>query len=137
TGRTFRENAELKARAYAAACGEWTLADDSGLEVSALGGRPGVYSARYSGENATAASNNAKLLAELSETPPSGRTARFVCVIAVADPDGNIVFAAEGECAGTIARESRGSGGFGYDPLFVPNGHYGTFGELDAGVKQK
>lgn len=137
TGDTFRENAELKARAYAAASGEWTLADDSGLEVAALGGRPGVYSARYSGTDATAESNNEKLLAELAETPETDRGARFVCVIAVADPAGKIVFTAKGECAGIIAFALRGSGGFGYDPLFTPHGFDRTFGELDGSVKQK
>jgi XTP/dITP diphosphohydrolase len=137
TGNTFRANAEMKAKFYARASDEWTLADDSGLEVSALGGRPGVYSARYSGENATATSNNAKLLAELSNTPEAGREARFVCVIAVSDAAGNIVFMAEGECVGTIARESRGSGGFGYDPLFIPEGSDRTFGEMSAADKQK
>src|SRR5690606_27563981 len=137
TGATFRANAELKAAFYAGESGEWTLADDSGLEVAALGGRPGVHSARYSGAAATADTNNAKLLAELSETPDAERAARFVCVIAIADPAGNIAFTAEGKCRGTMARECRGSGGFGYDPLFIPEGFDATFGELDAEVKQK
>ncbi len=137
TGDTFGENAELKARAYSAATGEWTLADDSGLEVDALDGRPGVYSARYSGADATAESNNAKLLAELSQNAGADRTARFVCVIAIADPAGNIVFTAEGECGGTIAFDTRGDGGFGYDPVFIPHGFDRTFGELDVSVKQK
>lgn len=137
TGETFRANAEIKARVYAEASREWTLADDSGLEVDALNGRPGVYSARYSGNDATAEANNELLLSELSAVSDRERTARFVCVIALADPAGNIRFTAEGICRGTIARKPAGSRGFGYDPLFVPEGFAGSFAELDPEVKQQ
>lgn len=126
-GQTFGANARLKARFYGRATGLPTLADDSGLEVDALGGAPGVRTRRYAGEHATDEQNNAKLLAELRGLPPERRRARYVCVLALALPDrpgprGGIAIAAEtrGTCRGRIATESRGEGGFGYDPIFEP-----------------
>jgi XTP/dITP diphosphohydrolase len=126
TGATFESNARLKARFGARATGLPTLADDSGLEVEALGGGPGVRTRRYAGENATDDDNNAKLLAELAGLPPERRAARYVCVLALALPDGAGLLGglpiriARGTCRGRIAIEARGSGGFGYDPVFEP-----------------
>lgn len=126
TGRTFEANAALKARFYARRSGLPTLADDSGLEVDALGGRPGVWTRRYAGPNATDADNNAKLLAELEGVPAVDRGARYVCVLALALPDGVgaagglPVRAVRGTFRGRIATSLRGEGGFGYDPLFEP-----------------
>jgi XTP/dITP diphosphohydrolase len=120
TGTTLEENAILKARAASAATGLYALADDSGLEVEALGGRPGVRSARFAHERATDAENNAALLRELEEIDDAGRRARFRCVLALVSPwDPTHVELAEGACEGLIARAPRGSGGFGYDPLFI------------------
>jgi XTP/dITP diphosphohydrolase len=135
TGTTFAENAVLKARHYSARAGLLTLSDDSGLAVDALGGAPGVYSARYAGRGATYAERMAKLLAEIEAAGGADRRARFVCVIAVSDPSAGTVETFEGVCEGRIAREPRGSGGFGYDPLFIPEGHERTFGELPEQVK--
>jgi XTP/dITP diphosphohydrolase len=121
-GATFEANAEIKGRAIAEATMMLTLADDSGLEVDALGGRPGVRSARFAGEKATDAENNAALLAAMSEIEEGARTARFRCVLALLDPwaeAGSAPIFAEGSCEGRIAREGRGAGGFGYDPLFL------------------
>lgn len=121
TGMTFSENARLKALSAAAHAGVLTLADDSGLEVDALGGRPGVYSARFAGEGATDEANNARLLDELRGVPPERRGARYVCVIALAAPDGaggaQVLGEFRGELEGRIADGPRGAGGFGYDPL--------------------
>lgn len=126
TGTTFAENARLKAVYYAAALGEACLADDSGLEVDALGGAPGVLSARYAGVGSARAerdqANNRKLLAELRDVPDERRTARFVCAMCLAAPDGTILAETRGEFPGVIAREPRGSNGFGYDPLlYLPD----------------
>jgi XTP/dITP diphosphohydrolase len=131
-GATLRDNARLKARALAAATGEPAVADDTGLEVDALGGAPGVWSARYSGEGATYESNVAKLLGELDRVGARGvdRRARFRTVALVAWPDGGEL-AAEGVVEGVIADASRGSAGFGYDPVFVPLGP-GTDGRTFA-----
>jgi len=118
TGRTFAANARLKAVSLAAATGLPTLADDSGLCVDALGGAPGIYSARWAGPEATDADRNAKLLTALAEVSGAARTARFVCVAALALPNG-VVWTASGECAGVILPEGRGGNGFGYDPLFL------------------
>jgi XTP/dITP diphosphohydrolase len=117
SGDTFEANAVLKATHYSLCTGKPCLADDSGLEVDALGGAPGVYSARYAGENAGDADNNRKLLAELECVPKAERTARFRCVLAYVDPDGTLL-TAQGTCEGVILGEPRGQGGFGYDPLF-------------------
>ena len=135
TGTTFAENAVIKALHYSAHAGLLTLSDDSGLAVDALGGAPGVYSARYAGADATYAERMARLLGEVEATGDTQRRARFVCVIAVADPANNTVETFEGVCEGRLATEPRGTGGFGYDPLFIPDGHERTFGELPAAVK--
>ncbi len=136
TGATFADNAALKALAASArAPGAWVAADDSGLEVDALGGAPGVQSARYSGPAATDAGNRAKLIEELTRaTGGAPRTARFHCVIALAR-DGRLEASFDGTVEGAIVNQERGLGGFGYDPLFVPQGYQDTFGELPAAVK--
>lgn len=121
TGRTFRANACLKAAQYAARHGLWALADDSGLEVDALGGAPGVLSARWAEVQGTGkgdADNNATLLRQLDSVPDDARGARFVCVLALADPAGRVILTARDTIEGTILRAPRGSNGFGYDPLF-------------------
>ena len=133
-GATFTENAIKKALAVARFLRRVVLADDSGLEVMALGGRPGVHSARYAGEGGNDGRNLAKLLREMEGV--DDRRARFVAVVAVAGPDG-LFGTAEGEVRGTIATAARGGGGFGYDPAFVPDGFDLTFGELPAEVKNK
>lgn len=133
-GATYAENAIKKARAVADARGLPALADDSGLEVDALGGAPGVRSARYAGEKATDAENRAKLLAALRGVPEERRTARFRCAIAIAIPSGSTM-TVEGVCEGTILQGERGSGGFGYDPLFVPAGERETFAEMSDSKK--
>jgi len=119
-GSTFDQNAVVKARAVCQATGLYALADDSGLEVDALDGRPGVRSARFAHERATDAENNATLLRELEEVVDGGRHAKFRCVLALASPWApDAIETVEGSCEGTIARAPRGSGGFGYDPLFI------------------
>jgi len=134
-GVTYAENAIAKARFYAAATGLLALADDSGLEVAALGGAPGVYSARYAGEGASDADRRELLLAELAKRDSSDRRARFVAAVAIADPKGVVLNLSEGICEGTITFEPRGNSGFGYDPLFVPDGYDQTFAELPNEVK--
>jgi XTP/dITP diphosphohydrolase len=133
-GDTLEANAMKKAVEIAQATGCWALADDSGLEVAALDGAPGVYSARYAGEHCSYADNNAKLLGEL--TGKTDRSACFRTVIALSDPAGSVEIVS-GECAGTIIEEPRGTNGFGYDPLFVPDGYTQTFAELTAAVKNR
>ncbi len=135
TGTTFEENARLKATGYAKALGAWTLAEDSGLVVPGLNGRPGVYSARYAGKQGDDAANNARLLAELAPLPADRRAAYYVCVAALADPTGAVRAVTEGRCHGVIVPELRGTGGFGYDPLFLVPEFHKTFGELSARVK--
>jgi XTP/dITP diphosphohydrolase len=137
TGETFAENASIKASAYALQTGVWALSDDSGLEVEALGGAPGVYSARYAGESATDAERIELLLLELACTGDTLRRARFVCAISLADPSGRILNLSEGICEGRIANHPRGNQGFGYDPIFIPEGYGQTFGELSSEIKQK
>ena len=134
TAPDFAGNAELKAIGYARATKLWTLADDSGLEAAALEGAPGVYSARYGGV-ATSAGRTEFLLQNLKDMPDEQRQARFVCVIALANPSAEIVFQATGVCPGRLTREPRGAGGFGYDPIFAPDGYEQTFGELPAALK--
>jgi XTP/dITP diphosphohydrolase len=134
---TFGGNALKKATEIAKLAGTPCLADDSGLEVDALGGQPGVYSARYAGQNATDAENNVKLLDALSDTSESRRTARFRCAIALVDPSGRELAVAQGACEGRIAREPRGTHGFGYDPLFVPDGYTQTMAELGPEAKNE
>ena len=137
TGATFAENAALKAREYALKTGIWALADDSGLEVNALNNAPGVFSARFAGENATDAENIEKLLAQLSLSKSDDRRARFVCTIAISDENGKIRHLAEGVCSGKISEGARGGNGFGYDPIFIPEGFAETFGELAGETKQR
>ncbi|NLD42424.1 MAG: XTP/dITP diphosphatase [Chloroflexi bacterium] len=136
TGATFAENALLKARGYAHASGLPTLADDSGLEVDALGGAPGVHSARYAGADATDQDRCLLLLQSLHNIPEGQRGARFRCVIAVAWPDGAIDVA-DGTCEGSIAHAPRGSHGFGYDPVFLPAGRTVTMAELSPEEKDR
>ena len=133
-GETLAANAIKKAVTLATSTGCWALADDSGLEVHALGGVPGVYSARYAGEQCSYSDNNEKLLRELAGKPD--RSARFRTVIALSDPEGNSQ-TLEGVCAGRIIKELRGTNGFGYDPLFVPEGYSETFAELGSEVKNR
>ncbi len=135
-GLTFEENARKKALTIAKLTGRLTLADDSGLVVDALNGRPGVLSARYSGENATPAENNRKLLEELKDVPMKKRTARFVCVMALARPSGN-VSVVEGRAEGIITNEMRGGEGFGYDPLFLVPEKGKTFAEMTPDEKNR
>ncbi len=134
-GETFAANAALKAALQARHLGQWVLADDSGLCVDALDGRPGVYSARYAGAETTDAENNLRLLEELGQTPPERRTAHYVCHVTLADPSGAIRAEAEEYCHGRILSEYRGTGGFGYDPLFEIVEYHRTFGELSRAVK--
>jgi XTP/dITP diphosphohydrolase len=138
SGSTFEANALLKARHAARAAGLPALADDSGLEVDALGGRPGVHSARYAGPDASDAANNARLLAELAGLPPQRRGARYRCVLAfVRDADDPEPLLVSGAWSGRIGAEPRGSGGFGYDPLFIPEGLHCTAAELPAAEKNR
>ena len=137
TADTYAENAILKAQFYARATRLCALADDSGLEVEALGGAPGVFSARYAGENASDADRRLLLLSQLAQVPEENRRARFVSVVAIADPNGNLLNVSEGICTGRITFEPRGDGGFGYDPLFVPDGLEQTFAELADSIKNR
>ncbi|QYO66492.1 RdgB/HAM1 family non-canonical purine NTP pyrophosphatase [Leptolyngbya sp. 7M] len=137
TGLTFQENAVIKATGYARGSGMYSMADDSGLEIYALEGAPGVHSARYGGPELDDAGRIALVLKRLENVPPEKRSARFVASIALASPDGDLRFVCEGECRGRIAECSRGAGGFGYDPIFIPEGYDETFGELPAQVKAR
>lgn len=122
-GDTFLENARKKAHPAAKATGLPTLGEDSGLEVDALGGAPGIYSARYAGESAADGDNTRKLLEDMKDVPAGKRSARYRCVAVLAFPDGGEI-TADGSCEGEIALEPRGTGGFGYDPIFLlPDGH--------------
>ncbi|MBM6991289.1 XTP/dITP diphosphatase [Mobilibacterium timonense] len=134
TGETFEENSYIKAKAILDIAGVPTIADDSGLEVDCLNGAPGVYSARFAGEGCTPHDNNVKLLGLLKGIPYEERTARFVSVITMLFPDGRKLVA-RGECPGHIAEDFRGEGGFGYDPIFIPEGRDETFGEMSAEEK--
>jgi len=136
TGETFAENAKLKASAYARQSGLPTLADDSGFEVEALDQRPGVLSARYGGDAApTFAEKIASLLAEMAASGNDSRVARFKCAVAFADPNGEIVAESEGVVTGSVPEFPRGNGGFGYDPIFVPDGFSTTFAEMSSAEK--
>jgi XTP/dITP diphosphohydrolase len=147
TGNTYEQNATLKALAYAEQSGISAIGDDSGLEVDALDGKPGVLSARYGGDNATDEDRTRKLLRELMAQPDRERKARFVCCIVFAGwglgsrvNEGEaprVLNVSLGVCEGKIAEEPRGTAGFGYDPVFIPNGYSETFGELSAGVKAR
>lgn len=134
TGSTFAENAALKAIGYAKQAGMWALADDSGLEVESLDGAPGVLSARYGGSNTDYLTKIQLLLAEIGN---SERAARFVCTIAVANPSGQLLATANGICTGRIADAPSGTGGFGYDPIFIPTGFDQSFGELASDIKSQ
>jgi XTP/dITP diphosphohydrolase len=133
--RSYAENALAKARAAAAALGIPAIGDDSGLEVDALAGAPGIRSARYAGEDADDARNNALLLRNLEGIPPERRTARFRCALALAGAGAEVVV--DGTCAGRILEAERGGRGFGYDPLFVPDGEARSFGELSHAEKDR
>lgn len=135
TGDTFAANAALKATLQARHLGQWVLADDSGLCVDALDGRPGVFSARYAGPDADDAANNRRLLDELGDTPLERRTAHYVCHMALADPSGTLRAESEDYCHGRIVFADRGTGGFGYDPFFEIIEYHRTFGELSPTVK--
>ena len=136
TGVTFEENATLKAVAASLLFDGWVIADDSGLEVDALGGAPGVFSARYAGPSAQDADNNALLLKNLASLPAAERSARFHCVIVLARA-GRKLAAFHGTVEGSIISHRQGTGGFGYDPLFLPEGHTKTFGQLPVDVKNR
>lgn len=135
-GKTFKENAIKKARTIAELTSKVTMADDSGLMVDALNGQPGIYSARFAGENPTDRENNLKLLQLMNTVPSDRRGAQFVSAIAVASPQGR-VDVVEGVCRGDMGFTEEGGGGFGYDPIFIPTGYNKTFAELSISVKNK
>lgn len=135
TGTTFIENARLKAQEQARHLKQWTIGEDSGLCVPYLKHAPGIYSARYSDPGATDERNNQKLLAELAEAKGDKRRAYYICTICLSSPTGEILLEAEGRCWGRIITEYRGSGGFGYDPLFEIPEYHQTFAELGGAVK--
>jgi XTP/dITP diphosphohydrolase len=134
SGDTYLENALLKARTLARFSGKAVIADDSGIEIDALDGAPGVRSARFAGPRATDEENNSRMEELLRDVPPERRTARYRCVAVLVTPEGDEL-AAEGTCEGRIALSPRGTGGFGYDPWFVPAGQEQSFGELPADLK--
>lgn len=146
-GQTYEQNAALKALGYSKQTGLCALADDSGLEVDALGGRPGVFSARFAGHDASDSDRNESLLTALSGQQAEGRDARFVCAMALAgwhlgevpaeNPEPQLLEITEAKCEGAIAMSPAGSGGFGFDPIFVPKGYNATFGELPLEVKAR
>ncbi len=135
-GKSFFENAMKKAKTVSEKTGLLAIADDSGLEVDALQGKPGIYSARFAGEDATDAKNNEKLLLEMKDIPIEKRGAQFRCVIVAYRPDGKWI-KTEGICRGTITTEPRGEKGFGYDPVFLPEGLNKTMAELSMEEKNK
>ena len=135
TGDTFEANARVKAVQLAPVLGRWVLGEDSGLCVPALGGAPGIFSARYAGEHGNDAANNAKLLAELAGKTGDDRRAYYVSAVVLVNPAGEVLAVAEGRCWGVIDTEPHGSGGFGYDPLFVVPEYHASFGELSPRVK--
>lgn len=136
TGETFEENARLKALGYARATGQWALADDSGLEVDVLGGKPGVWSSRWGGEEGNDRLNNETLLGALAAHPKETWTARYRCVTALATPE-QVLLVTEGACEGRITDRPAGSNGFGYDPYFRVDGHDGTMAELAPETKNR
>lgn len=136
TGTTFEENAALKAEQITAHVQAPVLADDSGLMIDALDGRPGIYSARYAGEEKNDQANIDKVLDELQDVPEEKRTARFICVLAIAEPGKETIFRT-GYCEGKIASEPKGTNGFGYDPIFIPDGYDETLGQLAPEVKNQ
>ncbi len=136
SGTTFPENAELKARGFALQTGQLSLADDSGLEIEALGNAPGVYSARFAGEDTGYDVKIEKLLEMLKNTGDAMRRGRFVCVMALANAGGTVIYTAKGVCTGSISDAPKGNNGFGYDPIFKPDGYDQTFGQLTDDVKR-
>lgn len=136
-GDTFAANAAKKATEVALQLNQWVIGEDSGLKVDALGGAPGIYSARYSGPDATDEKNNRKLMQELTGVPDEKRGAGYVCSVALSNPSGEVRIAVEGTCRGRILHEANGKGGFGYDPYFLIPEFHRTFGELSPLVKQK
>ena len=136
-GETFEANAAIKATTYGRLSGVLTLADDSGLEVAALGGAPGVHSARYGGEGATDAEKMIRLLEEIKTLGTNDRRARFVCVVALFDPMTERQEIFTGMCAGRLATEPCGSLGFGYDPIFIPDNYQESFAQLPTNIKQR
>ena len=137
TGSSYAENALIKARSYAIQTGLFALADDSGLEVAALNGAPGLRSARFGGGEASDDDRISLLLSELAETQDRERRARFVCVMAIVDPTLRAIKISQGLCEGRIAETRAGSGGFGFDPVFVPDSYRMTFAELPIEVKNR
>lgn len=135
-GATLEKNSILKAKALAEKTNYMVVADDSGLFVDYLNGDPGIYSSRYGGEEGNNEKNNKKLLEELKNVPLEERKAQFKCVIALITEDKGLVLV-EGQCKGTIGHQLKGNNGFGYDPLFIPEGYSETFGELDEEIKNK
>ena len=135
-GSTLEENALIKARAALELSGEWAMADDTGLFVDALGGRPGIYAARYAGPQCSFADNIRKMLRELEGVPDERRGAKFSCVIALCRP-ATAPLTFRGDCPGRITPDRRGASGFGYDPIFLPTGWDKTFAELSAEVKNQ
>lgn len=136
-GATFAENAAKKAREVAVATQQWAIGEDSGLSVDALGGAPGVYSARYSGEGATDEKNNLKLQEALRDVPDDKRGAGYTCHVSVADPSGMVHLSFEDTCRGRILSDPRGENGFGYDPYFMVREYHQTFGQLSSLVKRQ
>jgi XTP/dITP diphosphohydrolase len=134
-GTTFEANASKKATEIARVLRHWVIGEDSGLVVPALNGRPGVYSARYAGKQGDDEANNDRLLAELAPLPEDRRAAYYVCTAVLADSQGTVQAVVEGKCHGFITRERRGTGGFGYDPLFLIPEYHRTLGELSPRVK--
>jgi XTP/dITP diphosphohydrolase len=136
TEETFTGNAVLKAKTYSLKTNLWALADDSGLEVEVLNNAPGVFSARYAGNNASNEEKINKVLDEIEKSDGKQRNARFICVMALTDENGNVKMISEGECKGTIAAKPCGINGFGYDSIFIPENFHRTFGELSDEIKQ-
>ena len=136
TGATFAENAAIKASSYALQTGEWVLADDSGLEIDHLHGAPGIHSARFGGAASDYDEMMRLILKQLNNVGVTNRGARFVSVVALAKPTGEIAIIADGTCPGAIGFEPRGTNGFGYDPIFIPDGFDRTFGEMSDDEKR-
>lgn len=136
-GKTYRANALKKAREVALHTGQWTMADDSGIEVKVLGNAPGIYSSRFAGEGASEQQRNKKLFQMLQGVPLWRRQARYRCVIALVDGKGQELGVAQGTCSGFITIKERGKNGFGFDPLFLLKRYHKTFGELDPSIKAK
>jgi XTP/dITP diphosphohydrolase len=136
TGNTYAENAILKAKNYSLATNLWSLADDSGLEVEVLNNAPGVFSARYCGENTNNDEKIEKILKEISKSKKNNRNAKFISVMVLTDEKGEVIITAKGVCEGTISAKPIGINGFGYDSIFIPANFQGTFGQLTKEIKQ-